>query len=433
MQFSRYIDFFSSLVDQFRLLKPQRENLPTVTPRQSFFRILRLAFGLSILIIAGVILWRNKYSIISDQGYINAPIIVVRAPIKGNLISRNLKPGTSLPGGTTIGSIENSGDPALEVQQQSLESQLLLAQVELASIKARIGNRWIIKRQIEHYLDLQTSLQFKYSDQQVKRYQSELKDAEQEAEFALMEVRRYQELVAKGGISQDAADRFKTNALRARQVVASKRALQQQAVAQLEASQQGLQLEGSRTFSDPFNRSQALDEEIADLEQQEHLIQTRIQQNLQELGRVNDQLQLQKRAILKTTQSGVVWSGENRFISGGYVSAGDTVVTLIDCQRLWVDTFLPERQAEKLTIGMVAKVQLLSDPDHRILSGRIQTIRSGVGRVVTGDQVAVPPPELIRRNLAVRVALDTPEEFTPDEFCGVGRSVAVTFKNRSLP
>jgi hypothetical protein len=197
----------------------------------------------------------------------------------------------------------------------------------------------------------------------------------------------------------------------------------------LEASQQGLQLEGSRTFSDPFIRSQTLDEEIADLEQQEHFIQARIQQNLQEFSRVSDQLQLQKRAILKITQPGVIWSGEDRFISGGYVSPGDTVVTLIDCQRLWIDTFLAERQVEKLAIGMVAKVRLLSDPKHRILSGRIQTIRSGVGRVVTGDQVAVPPPELIRRNLAVRIILDTPEQVTSDEFCGVGRSVAVTFRN----
>lgn len=429
MRFNKFIDFYKTLVSSYRLWRPEIKNSSTTSSRQSAFRILRLGFGVSILVIAGGTLWRNKYNAISDQGYVNAPIITVRAPIKGNLISRNLKPGTSLAEGTTIGSIENSGDPALEVQQQSLASQILLAQVELTSIKTKLRDRWVIKRQIQHYLEAQTSLQSNYNDQQVKRYQGELKDAEQEAKFALLEAQRYQELMVKGGISQDAADRLQTNALRAQQVVISKRALQQQAVAQLEASQQGLQLEGSRTFSDPFIRSQALDEEIADLEQQEYFIQARIQQNLQELNRVNDQLQLQKRAILKITQSGVVWSGENRFISGGYVSTGDTVVTLIDCQRLWIDTFLPERQADKLAIGMVAKVRLLSDPKHRLLSGRIQTIRSGVGRVVTGDQVAVPPPELIRRNLAVRVVLDTPEEFTSDEFCGVGRSVAVTFRH----
>ena len=421
--------FSKTLVSKYRLWRPKIKNSSTTTSRQSAFRILRLGFGVSILIIAGVTLWRNKYNVISDQGYVNAPIIIVRAPIKGNLISRNLKPGTSLLKGTVIGSIENSGDPTLEVEQKSSESQIILAQVELTSIKTKLRDRRVIKRQMQDYLEAQISLQSNYNDQQVKRYQGELKDAEHEAEFALVEAQRYQELVVKGGISQNAADRLQTNALRAQQVVVSKRALQQEAVAQLEASQQGLQLEGSRTFSDPFIRSQTLDEEIADLEQQEHLIQARIQQNLQELSRVSDQLKLQKRAILKITQPGVIWSGEDRFISGGYVSPGDTVVTLIDCQRLWIDTFLAERQVEKLTIGMVAKVRLLSDPKHRILSGRIQTIRSGVGRVVTGDQVAVPPPELIRRNLAVRIILDTPEQVTSDEFCGVGRSVAVTFRN----
>jgi len=426
MRFNECMGFSKTLVSKYRLWRPKIKNSSTTTSRQSAFRILRLGFGVSILIIAGVTLWRNKYNVISDQGYVNAPIIIVRAPIKGNLISRNLKPGTSLSKGTVIGSIENSGDP---VEQKSFESQIILAQVELTSIKTKLRDRRVIKRQMQDYLEAQISLQSNYNDQQIKRYQGELKDAEHEAEFALVEAQRYQELVVKGGISQNAADRLQTNALRAQQVVVSKRALQQEAVAQLEASQQGLQLEGSRTFSDPFIRSQTLDEEIADLEQQEHLIQARIQQNLQELSRVSDQLKLQKRAILKITQPGVIWSGEDRFISGGYVSPGDTVVTLIDCQRLWIDTFLAERQVEKLTIGMVAKVRLLSDPKHRILSGRIQTIRSGVGRVVTGDQVAVPPPELIRRNLAVRIILDTPEQVTSDEFCGVGRSVAVTFRN----
>jgi multidrug resistance efflux pump len=225
--------FSKTLVSKYRLWRPKIKNSSTTTSRQSAFRILRLGFGVSILIIAGVTLWRNKYNVISDQGYVNAPIIIVRAPIKGNLISRNLKPGMSLLKGTVIGSIENSGDPALEVQQKSLESQIILAQVELTSIKTKLRDRRVIKRQMQDYLEAQISLQSNYNDQQVKRYQGELKDAEHEAEFALVEAQRYQELVVKGGISQNAADRLQTNALRAQQVVVSKRALQQEAVAQL--------------------------------------------------------------------------------------------------------------------------------------------------------------------------------------------------------
>ncbi len=67
--------------------------------------------------------------------------------------------------------------------------------------------------------------------------------------------------------------------------------------------------------------------------------------------------------------------------------------------------------------------QLESD---RRISGYVRAIRGGPGKVEVGENIAVPPPDLVRNELAVDVQLDAlPPELSAQNFCGVGQSVEV--------
>jgi len=55
-------------------------------------------------------------------------------------------------------------------------------------------------------------------------------------------------------------------------------------------------------------------------------------------------------------------------------------------------------------------------------------MRAGVGRLAYDTTVAVPPPELAKRQIAVRVEAEWQQPFSPVEFFGVGRSVQVSFE-----
>ena len=50
-----------------------------------------------------------------------------------------------------------------------------------------------------------------------------------------------------------------------------------------------------------------------------------------------------------------------------------------------------------------------------------------MGRLAYDTSVAVPPPEMVKRQLAVRVDVAWKQPFGPEAFYGIGRSVQVTF------
>ena len=137
---------------------------------------------------------------------------------------------------------------------------------------------------------------------------------------------------------------------------------------------------------------------------------------------IEKQLALQKEAVAIMPFESVVWSA--RVQNGSEVSAHETVLQVIDPQRVWVDAFINERHTEKFRIGTPVMVRAI-DGDQT-WTGRVESIRGGVGRIDPEQFVAMPAGDLSRRRVAVRVRLESANPFTASEFFGLGRSVKVT-------
>jgi hypothetical protein len=103
------------------------------------------------------------------------------------------------------------------------------------------------------------------------------------------------------------------------------------------------------------------------------------------------------------------------------------VMQLVNPSRIWVDAFFAERHVKSLHPGLPAVIRSLDGT--KSWRGSLQTIRAGVGRFAFDTNVAVPPPETVKRQIAVRVAPNWDKPFSTTEFYGVGRSVEVTFSN----
>lgn len=134
---------------------------------------------------------------------------------------------------------------------------------------------------------------------------------------------------------------------------------------------------------------------------------------------MEQQVALQKETRVTMPWDGVVWSVNAH--DGEEIEPHDLIVQVLNPRRLWVDAFLPERHAAKLRAGMPVRFHLVDG--GRILEGRVESIRAGVGRISFGDFSAVQPGEFIRRRVAVRVRIESPSPFPAEEFYGVGRSV----------
>jgi multidrug resistance efflux pump len=141
---------------------------------------------------------------------------------------------------------------------------------------------------------------------------------------------------------------------------------------------------------------------------------------------IEQQVALQKEAVMTMPFDGVVWSVRGQ--SGSQVGAQESVIHVLDPKRIWVDAFLHEKHADKFQVGTAVVVRGMDGRQN--WPGRVESVRAGVGRVDPEQSIAVPSSDLARRRIAVRVKIETAGPFTASEFYGVGRSVKVTLPDR---
>ena len=135
------------------------------------------------------------------------------------------------------------------------------------------------------------------------------------------------------------------------------------------------------------------------------------------------QMTLQKASVVTMPTDGLIWSITGK--SGEQANSNTLVMEVINPSRIWVDAFFAERHARELKPGLPAMIRSLDSTAS--WRGHLQSIRAGVGRIAYDTTVAVPPPELAKRQIAVRVDVDWERPFGAVEFFGVGRSVRVKF------
>jgi multidrug resistance efflux pump len=132
---------------------------------------------------------------------------------------------------------------------------------------------------------------------------------------------------------------------------------------------------------------------------------------------------LQKESVVTMPEDGLVWAMAGK--PGEQVDANHLVMEVINPSHIWVDAFFTERHANELKPGLPAVISSLDSAAS--WRGSLESVRAGVGRLAYDTTVAVPPPEMVKRQIAVRVAVTWERPFGPEAFYGVGRSVEVTF------
>lgn len=156
------------------------------------------------------------------------------------------------------------------------------------------------------------------------------------------------------------------------------------------------------------------------------LVQAKTEQLARTQGRVKEMAQqsaLQKESVVTMPQDGLIWSVAGK--PGEQVDANRLVMEVINPAHIWVDAFFVERHATDLKPGMSAIIRSLDGTGT--WRGSLDSVRAGVGRMAFATSVAVPPPEMVKREIAVRVEPAWEQPFGPEAFYGVGRSVQVTF------
>lgn len=132
-----------------------------------------------------------------------------------------------------------------------------------------------------------------------------------------------------------------------------------------------------------------------------------------------------EKVVVKVPTSGVVWRLSAQ--PGQFVQQGASLGQVLDCKRRWVDVFVDEQAVRSIQPGTPASIELYGLDSH-VLQGRVTMIRSGMGRLAAGEDVAVPITPNLPRNSQVRVDLDPgTDKGNPNLLCYVGYTGRVTF------
>jgi multidrug resistance efflux pump len=396
--------------------------------RQMLFRSIRLCLCIGVLTGVAWAIVRQQTTITSQQGFINGTIVSIPAPIAGNVQLASLKPGSPIQLGQSLGRVQNDRNPQWEIEHQRLQNKLDGLKVKLQSVKTKQSDRADRLAQFQRDRSQQGNLSVAADDSRIDRIQIEIDQAQQAVTIAQREADRLQQLVESGAIARMQLDKARDEVSAAKLRVEAKQTELAQASTEQTAAQQGLQLDGSQNLNYAETRSRDLEDEIADLARDRTAINAEINQTNQELLTLNQQLQLQKTARVAAPVSGVIWAMQNQIGTGNTVASHEALIQVLDCQQTWVDTFVSERELPHLRIGDPVSMTLLGQRDQK-LTGRIQAIRAGVGRVAPGADVAVPPPQQSQRQVGVQIAWQTNPAITQQsaQFCGVGQSVEVAF------
>lgn len=391
------------------------------------FRFAR--FLLIFAIVAGFSFWLYG-SLFLDQsykGYVNGKIIHIRTPIQGKLTLNAMQVGKPVHSGEVVASVENERAYELLSLQQGLSQKVQVNEQTLASLESQIANREAWLARFGQEAKAQTTLRVSYEKDQLAALQSEVSKLEAVLEKSNRDADRYLSLAQKGYAPMAVAEQYVIKAQEADAALKAQLAKLKAERSKIAAAEAGIQVDGSLTKGYSDARRYEVESELFRLRNERDRLLAEMVSSEQQGYTLGQSISTLRNSKIATPVSGVVWN-INAY-SNEFISAQQSTVEVLDCDNLWVDTFVQEKQLNAIDTSAPVDVKLLSRPELGVMKGHVQLVRSGVGRVTVQEGAAIPNTNEKAQAL-IRVKVDWKEQPDPNSSCYVGSSVKAVFRKR---
>jgi multidrug resistance efflux pump len=355
---------------------------------------------------------------------INGVLTDLKAPSEGIVSELSVKTGDTTSQDKVLFTLKN--DRVSKLQVQEINSKINQQHAELERAQKGLARQLILVQTLVADQQNQSRLEVLEAQQSVAQAMSDLQIPKARYQLAQLNYKRTKFLVAEGALSQAELD---SAALEMQQSQAEVGSLEHRLDAlrtNQQASQLGLTLSRNRSNYDPRIRLEELQLQISERQQTIQILQQSIFDARTELDQAKADVQQRQAVLVKAPNSGVVWRLNSQ--PGTFVERGESLGQVLDCKRRWVDVFVDERAMRSLQPGTPATIELYGSTSE-VLHGRVRLVRSGIGRLTVGEDVAIPITPNLPRNTQVRVDLDpATDQGNPNLFCYVGYTGRVTFK-----
>ncbi len=388
-----------------------------------------IAFGVNSVLYR----WRH---LVIDHGILNGRTVSLQAPIDGSLTTFYARPGIAVRQGQALALIQNTLQTDQKETQAVLEldgevaaysAQLVAATQSLALLQQQLQE---LEGQNRAVQSVDTTLQTK----QVTERQAAVEAAIAKTKAADMELNRYRSLAAAGVISRQRVDQAELAVAASNAEVKQAQAALAAAQTSLKAASQGISSQTPKInlLEQQRRLQQAIQSQTALISTLTTQLQNRRQQQQQARGRQ----QGLKELTVSAPFSGVIYRTYQE--TGEQVNRGQPLVSLLDCQSVWVEAVVTADEAANIDLQQPVLVHLTGFAQP--LEGRIDLIQplgqSQIGNLTPDSSVQaiapVIPPSLSGQTVKrVTVRVPPPPQHTnPQEFCGVGQTTRLSFRRK---
>lgn len=406
-------------LEKYQIADSEQKHSPW---RRLFFGALFLTVGLAAATVGVKAITYQLTHLTVDNGLVNSRTVRLQTPIDGEIKDFYARSGAEVRAGQVLVRLA----PGSQQQQTllQLQGEVEAKSAHIAAIRQSLA---LVNQQLQS-LDSQDqqlrAVNTVIASNQTDREQAAVAAAIASETAAKTTFQRYQQLAAEGGVSQQQVDQLQATWKISQAAV-------EQAKAALSAAQNSQRAVVSGL---PLNQSNTLQQ------QRMTLLQTIQSQTtlLNTLAAERDSSQ----KLLKQTQSryrdrqglevsapaaGVIYSTERD--AGEQVSRSEVLLTLLDCNDLWVETLVSVEQANQIDAQQPVRVQI----GNADVMGDVELVaalsRAELSKAQAQALVPPVPAQLADQPVAkVRVRIPpTAQQEQSQQFCGVGQTVRLTF------
>ena len=414
-----------------------------------------------------------------DGGIVNGQTVRLTAPKDGSLKAFYAKSGIKVKNGQLLARIESQVVDRGKSQRERLENQLglqlieaqdkeirqKLAQEKLAGeVKFNEAELIAARESLDFFRNQLLTLENQYQQVQavdvnlatevVKQKQAAVELAQAKATAARSDFQRFQQLLADGAISKQKLETSRLTFQTAEAEVKETQATLRSAKTVLDSVKRGVavnsQQKGGTNFAqERLKLQQAIQNEQMNVNTltakvnsgRLQLNQTlALSKNPLPVAKTNTPEKIQSSSqlhLVKAPFSGVVYTTQSE--QGENVSTSQPILTLLNCNNLWVETLVQRDIASRIDIQKPARIKLLNT--KQTFSGEIDIIQplnntQNVNQQQTSVEVKalspMIPQHLVGKSLMrVKVTIPQTNASTQSQsFCGIGQSTEVTFSQK---
>ncbi|NJN86336.1 MAG: HlyD family efflux transporter periplasmic adaptor subunit [Leptolyngbyaceae cyanobacterium SL_7_1] len=432
-----------------------------------------LSIGVAAVGIGLSSIFYNATTLTVGGGVINGRLVELKAPVDGEIADYFPKQGVAVEAGqllvriipdlTAVQTVSDSFSrspivlPEFQGQERivQLQGQIQATSAELAAANQ---TRSFLQQQLRLLEGQDRALQtvnVSVASDEVATYQAELDGARAQEESARIEYERYNQLYQEGAVSALQIDQLRADWREAQAGVDEAEAELASARTSLRATQNRIPISGSGTLQEQrrslTKQIQEQGVEVSTLSAKLQTLQRQLSQfqgieNERETARERAQRQEQQETSrpevqpstglnteVKAPFAGVIYNTVAD--AGEQVSRPETLVTLLDCSDIWVETIVGAEEATRIDVSKPVRVRIAGQTET--LDGEVELVKAVSRAELARDQaqaiIPAIPADLDARPIA-RVVVRIPaidQQAESYQLCGVGQLTRVTFATTS--